>query len=351
MRKPIDPRFDQLLVHPSPADLSTKTAAELEPLPLLRVNWQPGNSCVYDCSYCNPKTKDGSRPWPDVERTRSLISLIQDVYSKPPYDKTVFRYEWIGGEPTVWKDIELVLGHVSDLGGSSEIVTNASRSVRWWRENARHFSAVTCSYHVESADLRHFTSVCNTIADAGVSCGVVVMMLPSRWDECVAVFDHLRRNGRFGMVSPNIIYDLGTPSPWHSYPYTEAQLAWFSDTGSATPDHSVDLPDARHWVPVLRDSLSGEAVWSNTETMVNTNTNNFLGWDCYIGIDTLHINSDGEVLSDVGCMQGQRIGNWLHDDLSTLRWPVNTTLCMIDDCWCANDLRARKTRGAGKLSF
>ena len=73
--------------------------------------------------------------------------------------------------------------------------------------------------------------------------------------------------------------------------------------------------------------------------------NNFLGWDCYAGIDTLSLDVNGNILPAY-CYTGTKktIGNWLTDDLAELHWPTDPMKCGDMKCVCVHDIRARKIK-------
>ena len=99
----------------------------------------------------------------------------------------------------------------------------------------------------------------------------------------------------------------------------------------------------RHQPILIKEDNTQQIV--NENTVYSTDDNNFLGWDCYAGIDTLSLDVKGNI-SPAYCYTGYKkvIGNWLTDDLAELHWPRGSMKCGDIRCVCVNDIRARKIK-------
>ena len=75
----------------------------------------------------------------------------------------------LGGEPTVWKDFNEVFRQAKEYDPNCivRMLTNGSRTLRYWEKNAKIFDEVIISYHPERADYKHCTEVSNILARAG----------------------------------------------------------------------------------------------------------------------------------------------------------------------------------------
>ena len=121
---------------------------------------------------------------------------------------------------------------------------------------------------------------------------------------------------------------------------------------SRTKSSERDSLPSRDSLPTSVNKLDNVKILikeDNTQKIVNENTvystddNNFLGWDCYAGIDTLSLDVNGNILPAY-CYTGTKktIGNWLTDDLAELHWPTDPMKCGDMKCVCVHDIRARK---------
>jgi sulfatase maturation enzyme AslB (radical SAM superfamily) len=125
------------------------------------VDWILGNYCNYKCSYCFPNCNTGTDRPPKINETvknniKHLVNQIQKFSKKKIY------FNLAGGEPTVYHDIDNLLTFLNSVGAVG-IITNGSRSVRWWDEFGDKFDKVTISYHTEEGNVDHIVEVANLI--------------------------------------------------------------------------------------------------------------------------------------------------------------------------------------------
>jgi organic radical activating enzyme len=311
----------------------------------LRVAFQLGNPCTYNCSYCPPMTKDGSIPWPDVDKAIAIVDRIHEVYTSSPYNKKVIIYDLQGGEPTVWKDIEKLLIHINEIGDVCQILTNASRSVRWWDEYGKYFDRVTMSFHPESADKVHFTEVIKVLQKNNVNCGAAILMLPELWDKCIDAKEYILENCDIELYL-KILKDQSV-YPAKMWPYTDDQLKYIEGNGHFK--QKVPHANGRKYgsSTLLYDSKTNTHQRIITDRLIVTNQNRWRGWQCNIGIDTLLLDQHGRIRKGAYCYKPHEkpehvIGNWKTDDVKTLKFPTEAVTCHYDACWCIHDIRARK---------
>jgi organic radical activating enzyme len=307
---------------------------------VLRVNWHLGNTCTYKCSYCDPRLNSGNIPWVNIAVAKKIVDDIVAVY-REKYNKSIFIFELTGGEPTVYPGIEELCNHMKSLGIYVQLVTNGSRTVRWWEENAKNFTSITNSYHVEFTDVKHLTAVCNTVLDQNVTANVLVMLDPLHFDKVKNDIEYMKEFGNFG-ISVRRVYDRN-PTVKRSYEYTDDQLLYLNNNASIKEKTLVQFPnDIQYQTIMIKDETNLNV---NENTLFGTDDNNFLSWDCYAGIDTLSLDVNGDILAAY-CYTGHKkmIGNWLKDDLSKLQWPLSAMKCSDMRCVCVHDLRARKIK-------
>ena len=310
---------------------------------VLRVNWHLGNTCTYKCSYCDPSLNSGDIPWPSVDRAKKIIDDIVSIYSTQ-YNKNTFIFEITGGEPTVYPGIEELCRHMKSLGIFIQLCTNGSRTVRWWEENAENFSLITNSYHVEFTDVKHLTAVCNTVIDKGVIANALVLLDPFNFDKVKNDLEYMKEFGNFGISVRRVEDRNSTSTIKRSSAYTDEQLLYLNNNVDIKEKITIPFSDnMRHQPILIKEDNTQQIV--NENTVYSTDDNNFLGWDCYAGIDTLSLDVNGNILPAY-CYTGTKktIGNWLTDDLAELHWPTDPMKCGDMKCVCVHDLRARKIK-------
>lgn len=313
----------------------------------LRVCFQLGNVCTNDCVYCPPSSKDGSYPWPSYEESSRIINKINQVYKSAPYNKKSIQFELLGGEVTLWKDIEKIIELIHSQGNGVDLVTNGVRTVRWWSEYGKYFSHVTLSFHPEFAEKEHATDVLNTLTDNNVPSGALVLMLPSHWDKCLETIDYMKTYGKWYISHIRALTLIGEKGQHDRWPYTEEQWSWLAQNNSFRQIHGKKIPyktGPHQTAPFWSNSETGETLKENFETIISNRRNNWYGWDCYIGIDTLYLEQNGDIRRDAMCYSAPPLGNWKYDDLDTVVWPHEPIRCKFLSCFCTHDMKARKIK-------
>ena len=312
----------------------------------LRVAFQLGNTCTNDCSYCPGHTKNGSVPWPEIDKVEKIIKKINEVYRNPPYNKTHIQFELSGGEVTVWPKIERVLEILHEHNNSVHLVTNGVRSLRWWAEYGKYFEHLVISFHPEFASTEHTTEVLNILTDQGVRADALIMMLPSHWDVCLSAIEYMKNHGTFNNIWTRAL-NLIKPGKHEQWPYTEQELNWIQNNTNFRPLNSKEVliqdgpgDTGSFW----RNSTSGEYKLVEFESLAANRQNNWKNWQCYVGIDTLFLEQNGDVRRDAMCYVRPSLGNWKLDDIETIQWVTEPVRCPFDACFCSADSRARKIK-------
>ena len=102
----------------------------------LFVYWQLNDFCNYKCNYCSPSLNQGyysisnKQLVPDEPRTLNFLENIKDKKS----DGDIY-FCLSGGEPTIHPMFSVILEklHNIDTVKKVEVITNGSRSMKWWR--------------------------------------------------------------------------------------------------------------------------------------------------------------------------------------------------------------------------
>ena len=313
----------------------------------LRVCFQLGNVCTNNCVYCPPGCKDGTYPWPTYEQAARIINKIDQVYKSAPYNKKKIQFELLGGEVTLWKDIEKIIELIHSLGNDVDLVTNGVRTVRWWAEYGKYFSHVTLSFHPEFAEKEHATEVLNTLTDNNVGAGTLVLMLPSHWDKCLETIEYMTAHGKWEVGRIRSLTLIGHMGQHDRWPYTDDQWSWLEKNNSFYPVNGkkVQYKEGPHWqVPVWRNSETDEILREDFETVISNKRNNWYGWDCYVGIDTLYLEQNGDIRRDAMCYVAPQLGNWKKGNLDNITWPYEPIKCKFLSCFCTHDMKARKIK-------
>jgi organic radical activating enzyme len=273
-----------------------KIVSNTFPPELLRIEFMLGNICNYKCSYCFPGSNEGDLPWAEPELVIKHFDHLLQHYTRN--GKTKFNLYLVGGETTLWRGMEEFCTHIKkNFDISIEVSTNATRSVRWWRENGQLFDHVGISVHSEAADPDHIIAVADTLFDLGVFVNADVLMAPDIWDQCHNNLELLHRSKHPWPIIAKGVYYNG------SHRYTEEQLQYFIDPFKRKPP--MDWYHQTHKkIPtktVLNYSNGHSETLEGDGYLIANDLNRFFGWKCNLGVDTIKIFADGKITGN--CQQ------------------------------------------------
>ena len=115
------------------------------------VNWCMGNTCNFSCSYCPVGLHDGSVDWYDYQTVKDFCDNVINHYSP----KIVY-FEFTGGEITLWKHFKALCEHLHTKNSRIGLITNGSRTMRYWKELKSNIDHVCISFHPEFTDENNF---------------------------------------------------------------------------------------------------------------------------------------------------------------------------------------------------
>ena len=343
------PDYDILLSPPGPMTDKTFEGDGLYVTNSLRIAAQLGNVCTYKCTYCTPFDYDGRFKWPDINRTKRLVDRIHEVYTSPPFNKDTIIWEILGGEITTWKYVEEFISYLKEKGHYIQLITNGVRSERWWKTYGKMFSHVTLSYHPEHANYKHMTNVANILLNQQVAADMLVLMYPPTWNLCLKAIDYMNKNGNF-TIHPKKLHDLqNEEGKSKSWKYERGQEEWLAGDRMIHKPYPFSSSDNKsHYTMLQIKSLEDGTFEANpvdAGELVNKGYNNWKGWLCNIGIDTLFINPEGFIRPAAQCfIKEKSYGNWLFLEPEDIQFPYKPSICKYDSCHCVHDIRARKEK-------
>lgn len=294
------------------------------------VDWTLGNACNYACSYCPAGLHDGSAPWPDPARVVAFCDRLIDHYAAMGRS---LLFQFSGGEPTVYPHFLTLVQHLHGRACKVGVISNASRTLRWWSEARPLLDQAVLTHHIEFVDLDHFIDVARLLA-ADIRTHVNVTMKPARFDECLANARRIASecDGVTLTLKPLLVDFGSTP-----YPYSPAQRDVIAQTRF---DVRRTRPVAESRGPMRVTYADGRAELRKPADLIVRGNNRFNGWLCDIGLELLAIDFRGRVHRGL-CRQGGAIG---HVDDSQLEFPQESIRCTRESCHCATDLMTSRRR-------
>lgn len=283
----------------------------------IKIEWNLGKRCNYDCSYCPSTIHDNVSPHTDLEILKSAIDVLSTL-GKP------IRLSFTGGEPCVHpKFIELLqYAKFKNIQWIS-VTTNGTRPYEFYR--ILPVDQYVFSIHFEFEWMR----VIDTIRKLADSTKIKLI------GQIMAHHDYMTHS----KVVRQVLNNYGIPNTVRRIRWTEGDHNLFDDM-RYHPDDLTWIKEQESTVPgncvIDEGSLNEQVMHAND--VIKLHLNKFKNWTCNAGIESLMINWDGEV-HRATCRVGGSLGNIYQD---TLQIPTTPVVCTRDCCTCSSDIPITK---------
>jgi MoaA/NifB/PqqE/SkfB family radical SAM enzyme len=284
----------------------------------IKVEWNLGKRCNYDCSYCPAVIHDNSSPHTDIEILKLTVDKLISL-GKP------IRLSFTGGEPTVHPKFEELVNYCKHVGiGWVSVTTNGTRKPEWYINQRADYWVF--SLHFEY-DWQRVSNTISAVSSAKQKQNMMVNIM-AHHDKMNEVRDVV---GYFDSVK---------------VPYAIRRIRWTEGDHDLFDDMRYNLDDLQ-WIKEKSSTVSANTVVTyhdreelyHANDIIKLNKNTFKGWSCNAGIESLMINWDGEV-HRATCRVGNSLGNIYEGSFVVPDQPV---VCDRNFCTCVADIPLTKT--------
>jgi len=286
------------------------------------ISWNLGNTCNWSCSYCPSYLNDGSVDWANIERIKPILLQIKN---KLPNKK--IRVEFVGGEVTLKSDFIDLMKFCREQGFNNCIITNASRTVRYWEELAPYIDVAVLSFHPEFASREHYENIIRTCVDNNIHVNCqIAMMKDSFWD-LAEYRDYLRETFPTVYTDFAVLYDKENKfnhKNGYFYDYDETHVKYLNDEGQKEFVIEYD---------------NGEEHEYSINEVRSLNLNDFRGFICGSELTSIAVDYRGGTSISV-CAQRGPVNVYKHGIDSILE----PRLCEQPECRNPADIRILKIR-------
>lgn len=283
----------------------------------IHVEWNLGKRCNFDCSYCPSEIHDNHSPHTSISKLLSTIDKLASL-QKP------VRLSLTGGEPCVHPDIEDLLSEAHQKLEWVNVTTNATRAPDWYvKQPVNHY---VFSLHFES----------------------------DNWERCldnVVLFAQLNEENDRILFHVNVMAHHNymdraklaiSRLHGHNIKYAVRRIRWtekhdwFDDMRYNQNDLDWILKQDATSLP---NCVVDDKYYMHANDIIKQHLNQFKGWTCNAGLESLMINWDGEV-HRATCRVGGSLGNIYEN---TFIVPSEPVICTRDWCTCAADIPLTKS--------
>lgn len=285
----------------------------------VKIEWNLGKRCNYDCSYCPAAIHDNHSPHTDYFILQNTVDRLCEI-GKP------IRLSFTGGEPCVHPDFERLITYINKKPNIEfiSVTTNGTRKPLYYQNLL--VDQYVFSIHFEY-DWTHTIYTVKTVNE--ISNGVHVLVnLMAHQDKMSDV-----RHASFLLDSFNIPHNIrrvrwteGDHDLFDDMRYDQNDLDWIlSKASTVGPNTIIHFTDK-----------TGLTMHAND--IIKKHLNHFKGWTCNAGIESLMINWDGDV-HRATCRVGGSLGNIY---TGTFSIPTEPVTCTRNFCTCAADIPLTK---------
>lgn len=285
----------------------------------IKVEWNLGKRCNYDCSYCPAAIHDNESPHTDLEILKRTVDKLATL-PKP------VRLSLTGGEPCVHPHIEQLIHYIKSKNMWLSITTNGTRKPLWY--SMQQVDQYVFSLHFEY----DWSNVLYTIKNVndrnngsnGTNIVVNVMAHQDKMKDVRTAVDMLS---------------------FHDIPYVIRRIRWTEGDHDLFDDMRYDQNDL-DWIlghvatvkPNCIIHVDGGTKERHANDIIKLHLNQYKGWSCNAGLESLMINWDGDV-HRATCRVGGSLGNIYN---GTFIIPTEPVTCDRNYCTCAADIPLTK---------
>ena len=283
----------------------------------IKIEWNIGKRCNYNCSYCPDSIHDNSSPHTDIELLKSTVDKIIAL-NKP------VRLSFTGGEPCVHPQFKELIDYCKHVGIKwINVTTNGTLPIKFY--TSLPIDHLIFSLHFEHDYLR----VMDTIEHVSQEAVYQVMV------HVIAHHDYMTPVKQ--VVQDLIQYDI---------PHAVRRIRWTEDDHNVFDDLRYNGDDLA-WLLKYNATVQPNCVIDedrdqmyHSNDIIKLHKNQFKDWSCNAGIESLMINWDGEV-HRATCRVGGSLGNIYTD---TFNQPMEPVKCTRDWCTCSADIPLTKIK-------
>lgn len=300
------------------------------------VEWMLGNVCNYNCSYCSNEFKSGNKRFFDLQLYIDVCDKI--IQESNEQGKKVW-FKFTGGEPTMYPDLIKLLQHIKNTGNYNYLITNGSRTIRFWEEikEAKCVDFISISHHVDQNPIiDHTIDLVKLFEDTEVTIIVNITCPTSHFDLAVTHYKTVHETAP-AVVNLMHIMDSGELSE-----YTNEQREILlqhplksNDLYKVKPKPTIPKQYQYHNGIIKVKYNDGKEAIDHANNFIKKLENNFKGYSCDVGKSFIRIAHD--VVQRGLCGVGEP---WsIHDKKLFKTDPIT---CTKNTCNCVLDMLQSK---------
>lgn len=283
----------------------------------IKIEWNLGKRCNLDCAYCPEEIHDNYSSHTDIDTLKNTVSIL-DGLNKP------IRLSLTGGEPSVHPQIEELLQFINAADNIVwlSMTTNATRTGKWYVDQSKYIDQYVFSLHYEKNSK---TSLEHIIAFHSANTNTKILV-------------HIMAHHKYMQEVKGDVFRCKALE----IPYIIRRIRWSEGNRDLFDDMRYDHDDLQ-WIKQSIKTAEPNCIVDDKELLhandiIKSHMNQFNGWTCNAGIESLMINWDGEI-HRATCRVGGSLGNIYNGNFMI---PEDPIICTRNWCTCEADIPLTK---------
>jgi len=283
----------------------------------IKIEWNLGKRCNYDCSYCPSEIHDNTSPHTDIDVLKATIDKLTSL------DKPI-RLSFTGGEPTVHPKFSELIKYARHKGIQwISVTTNGTLPYEFYA--SLPVDQYVFSLHLEYDWMRVYNTMSKIADMTKIKLIAQIMCHHDHMNSAVTLFarcltDHIPATLR------RIRWTQGDHDLFDDMRYHPDYLNWIKQQEATVQANTLLFYKDKHM----------EQLHAND--VIKLHLNKYKDWTCNAGIESLMINWDGDV-HRATCRVGGSLGNIYEGNFVAPSEPVR---CDRNFCTCAADIPLTK---------
>ena len=298
------------------------------------VYWVLTDFCNQHCTYCPKKLNNGTYAnKPDFITDADIDRFIDKLIDTKKKTQKKLIVGIAGGEPTTHNKFPDILKRLHEHA-AIEVVTNGTRSVKWWSELPALPDLTVLSLHPEYYDAKkiRINELANFLIENNKIIQFNLMCHPTMWDKTMSMFNDIDEKYK-AFIIPKVIQNMDNMSKDHNqerkiYNYSEAQLDFIKNHQSKIKT-DYGSPTIKVYADNTQEKCKPNALMADREHY-------FKNWKCAAGSEGISVDTDGRILA--GICGAKKLGTIQ----TTFEFLDDYLDCPRVDCVCPGDIVLNK---------
>jgi len=302
------------------------------------------NQCNYSCRYCPPKLNSGSTP---LISTETYLKFFKNLLIDNP---EIMQYEkrfvgFTGGEPSLHPGAEAMIDFFKDNDFNISFDTNGSAKMDFWERNLSKINMTNLSVHLRYANFKHILNVVKLGVEKQAVVKLGILMDPEYWDRAHEAIAFFKENNVPIMEYKGLIFRLGDKTNTRKSfydTYTDEQMEWIKNNSyhnnlalsQVNPNYQT-----RNAYVVYEDGTREKFLGQKIQAQ---EINNFSGFKCFAGRDSISVKWDGSIRGAHCGIRGTTFGSLLLNPDLRIKLVKEPIMCTLAKCSCIADMRIKK---------